>query len=151
MAKFPQNRRHGRMPKAKVTSKTGAKAANYNHPTADVLLRPDVGTQAQFKKAKPPKKYRYDSSLSPALDWDGKNPAREMGETAIREVHDGVAALEKSLDALKAAVGSLPAEVQSGTRKAMARLRDGASTLRGISKPFLNWAGKAERLSFDVP
>src|SRR5262245_47853252 len=125
MAKFPQNRRRGRMPKAKGTPKTGAKAANYNHPTAEVLLRPDVGTQAQFKKPKPPKKYRYDSSLSPALDWDGKHPAREMGEAAIREVQDGVAALDKSLDALKASVGSLPAEVESGTRKALARVRDG--------------------------
>ena len=42
----------------------------------EALLRPDVGTQAQFRKKKPPKTYRYDSSLSPALDWDSGNPAR---------------------------------------------------------------------------
>src|SRR5438874_13761496 len=48
----------------------------------EALLRPDIGTQAQFKKKKPPKTYRYDSSLSPALDWDGQNPARARGVTS---------------------------------------------------------------------
>jgi adenine-specific DNA-methyltransferase len=43
-------------------------AESYKHPDAKSLMRPDVGTQAQFKKKKPPKTYRYDSSLSPALD-----------------------------------------------------------------------------------
>ena len=51
-------------------------AQSYAHPEAESLLRPDVGTQAQFRKKKPPKTYRYDSSLSPALDWDGQNPGR---------------------------------------------------------------------------
>ena len=35
-------------------------------------MRPEVGTQAQFKKKLPPKKYRYDDSLSPALDGTGR-------------------------------------------------------------------------------
>lgn len=43
-------------------------------------MRPDVGTQAQFRKKKPPKTYRYDSSLAPVLEWDGKNGSRELGE-----------------------------------------------------------------------
>ena len=55
-------------------------AKNYRHPESESLMRPDVGTQAQFKKKKPPKTYRYDSSLSPALEWDGQNPAREKRE-----------------------------------------------------------------------
>ncbi len=87
-------------------------------------MRPEVGTQAQFKKQKPPKTYRYDSSLSPALDWDGKNPAREQGEALIRQILEA-----QTLEEAKAA----------------------ASKLKSLSKPFLNWAGKAERLSFDVP
>ena len=62
------------------------KAENYKHPEADSPLRPDVGTQPQFKKKKPPVAYRYDSSLSPALDWDGQNPAREEGEALIENV-----------------------------------------------------------------
>ena len=38
-------------------------AANYTHPQADMPLRPEIGTQPQFKKTKPAQKYRYDSSL----------------------------------------------------------------------------------------
>jgi adenine-specific DNA-methyltransferase len=87
-------------------------------------MRPDAGTQAQFRKKKPPVTYRYDSSLSPALDWDGQNPAREQAEVAIRRILEA-----KTLEEAK---------------------RAGAQ-LKAISKPFLNWAGKAERLSFEVP
>jgi adenine-specific DNA-methyltransferase len=99
-------------------------AKNYQHPESESPMRPEVGTQAQFKKKLPPRTYRYDSSLSPALDWDGKNSAREKGEALIQKTLDA-----KTLDEAKAA----------------------ASELKAISKPFLNWAGKAERLSFDVP
>lgn len=43
-----------------------AAADSYTYPSADVAMRPEVGTQAQFRKKKEPKTYRYDSSL--ALD-----------------------------------------------------------------------------------
>src|SRR6202789_71628 len=99
-------------------------AKNYQHPESESPMRPEVGTQAQFKKKLPPKTYRYDSSLSPALDWDGKNSAREQGEALIRETLEAT-----TLEEAKSA----------------------ASKLKAISKTFLNWAGKAERLSFDVP
>src|SRR5713226_1121335 len=99
-------------------------AKNYRHPESESPMRPGVGTQAQFKKKLPPKKYRYDDSLAPALDWDGQNTARERGEALIREAMEAT-----SLEAAKAAVAKLKA----------------------MSKPFLNWAGKAERVSFDVP
>jgi adenine-specific DNA-methyltransferase len=59
--------------KAKPATKN-AQTAPYKHPEAKSLMRPEVGTQTQFKKKKPAKTYRYDSSLSPALDWDTKNP-----------------------------------------------------------------------------
>ena len=99
-------------------------AESYTHPESDSPMRPDVGTQAQFKKKKPPVTYRYDSSLSPALDWDGQNPAREEGEALIARVLEA-----QSLDEAKAA----------------------AAKLKAMSRPFLNWAGKTERLSFEVP
>src|SRR5437660_1038092 len=107
--------------RVKLSSKS---AKNYRHPESESLMRPEVGTQAQFKKKLPPKKYRYDDSLSPALEWDGQNPARERGEALIRQVLES-----RSLEDAKEAV----------------------SRLGVMSKPFLNWAGKAERLSFDVP
>ncbi len=104
----------------------GRIAENYRYPDPefDSPMRPEVGTQAQFKKKKPPQTYRYDSSLSPALDWDGQNPAREQGEALIRNLLDA-----GTLEEAKAA----------------------AEKLKALGKPFLNWAGKAERLSFDVP
>ena len=63
----------------KKTSKNAASRSgkerstgSYAHPEAGALLRPDVGTQAQFRKRKPPATWRYDPSRSPALDWAGK-------------------------------------------------------------------------------
>jgi adenine-specific DNA-methyltransferase len=87
-------------------------------------MRPDVGTQAQFKKKKLPITYRYDSSLSPALEWDGQNPAREQGDAVISKILEA-----KSLEEAKLA----------------------GKQLKALSKPFLNWAGKSERISFNVP
>jgi len=115
---------NGKTGKRRARANGRKTAETYQHKTADSLMRPEVGVQAQFKKRLPPKKYRYDDSLSPVLEWDGQNPARERGEALIRE------ALEAgSLDTAKSAIAKLKA----------------------MSKPFLNWAGKAERLSFDVP
>ena len=68
-------------------STAAQRAETYLH-DEQALLRPEVGTQAQFKKRKPPKTYRYDSSLSPALDWDGQNPARELGEWLLAQIEE---------------------------------------------------------------
>jgi adenine-specific DNA-methyltransferase len=75
---------------------SGPRSENYKHPESTNPMRPDVGTQAQFKKKKPPVTYRYDSSLSPVLEWDGQNPAREQGEAVIRQLLDA-----KSLEEAK--------------------------------------------------
>ena len=50
----------------------GERTEPYTHPTVKSPGRPDVGTQPQFRKKKPPKTYSYDSSLSPQLIWSGK-------------------------------------------------------------------------------
>jgi adenine-specific DNA-methyltransferase len=117
MAASKGRKTKGAMPKAKKTE-------TYRHAEATNLMRPEVGTQAQFKKKKSPKTYHYDSSLSPELVWDAKNPAREQGEVLIKQILDA-----EKLEEAKAA----------------------ASKLKTLSKPFLNWTGKGERLSFDVP
>ena len=49
---------------------------SYKHPTASSLMRPEIGTQPQFRKKKDPSKYRYDSSLDPAMSWDEGQAAR---------------------------------------------------------------------------
>jgi adenine-specific DNA-methyltransferase len=112
----------------------------YEHDN-EALLRPDVGTQAQFKKKKPPRAYRYDSSLSPALDWDAQNHARELGDWLLAQIEE----------ASKLDPPHLFSERRSFDGIEVAGLQDAVQRLRSLSSPFLDWAGKAERLSFDVP
>jgi adenine-specific DNA-methyltransferase len=110
-------------------------------------MRPEIGVQAQFKKKKPPATYRYDSSLSPELVWDGQNGARELGEWFVSQIEEASRLAPPHVFAearqFKGADGTVLATV--------AGLRDAVEQLKRLSKPFLNWAGKAERLSFDVP
>src|SRR5437660_12452650 len=96
------------MPSTKLPVKPARKSAKtYRHPESESLMRPEVGVQAQSKKRLPPKTYRYDSSLSPALDWDGQNPAREQGEAEI-------ASLEAQLAKVRAQIPILKAKAQEG-------------------------------------
>ena len=104
-----------------------------------------MGTQPYFPKSKrkPPTRYRYDSSLSPELAWDGGNAARELGEWLI-----GLIADPKGFE------NPLGHEFHDAHGEVVARVRtiqEAAELLAAIARPFLNWAGKAERLSFDVP
>ena len=141
--------------------------ASYQHPDAHALIRPEAGAQTRFKKRKPAATWRYDSSLAPELQWDAQNPAREQGEAHIAAVQAALAQMQATLDAvqqqLAATQPSQPAtELHQLLQQAQAQLaqlqneplraaRDAASALKALSRPFLNWAGKAEHLSFDVP
>lgn len=122
---------------------TAKREADYRHPEAEMPLRPDVGTQPQFRKKKPPVTYRYDSSLSPALDFDGQNQAREQGEAAIAKI--------LNLDAAAVETAVTAEDAKKAAKAIVAGAKAEAEKLKRLSKPFLNWAGKAERLSFDVP
>lgn len=132
--------------KKNKSGKPTPQAANYTHPTATALLRPEVGTQAQFRKKKPPVTYRYDSSLSPELNWDAQNPAREQGEALLAQLESHLAALRALTPSPLAGEGEIDAY-----HRALAALEERSRALKALSRPFLNWAGKAERLSFDVP
>src|SRR5207245_9576164 len=80
-------------PKKKSSAKSGGRAGRnlertvrtdaYEHPEATAVQRPEAGQQTQFRKKQPPQTYQYDSSLSPALDWDGQNQARAEGEGVL--------------------------------------------------------------------
>ena len=152
MAKTKKTAPARRPTSPKRAPKTGRQApqtAEYRH-KEEALARPDVGTQPQFRKKAPPKTWRYDSSVAPALDWDGQNPAREHGEALIAELERSIAALREKLASHPSPLGrgaggegDLLAELQSAEAS--------LGKLKALSRPFLNWAGKAERLSFDVP
>lgn len=140
-------------PRTRKATAGARQTAEYRH-EEETPARPDVGTQPQFKKRAAPKIYRYDSSLAPVLDWDSQNPAREQGEALIAE-------LERRIAALRTRVAKFPSPAGRGAggegkqlSELQAELQSAEETLKklkALSKPFLNWASKAERLSFDVP
>lgn len=66
-------------------------AEPYVHPDQQSAMRPDIGTQANFRKKKAPATYRYDSSLSPTMEWDGQNGTRELGEWLLARVEEAAA------------------------------------------------------------
>ncbi len=125
---------------ARRTAKVSKRAETYQH-DEQAVLRPDAGTQAQFKKRMDPKRYRYDNSLSPALDWDGQNPARELGDWLLRQIEEAAQLDPPHMFAEPHTYGDVTVD----------GLTDAVAALKKISAPFLDWAGKAERLSFDVP
>jgi adenine-specific DNA-methyltransferase len=113
------------MPRPRSSSSAPATVESrpYQHPDASSASPPEIGAQPHFKKKLAPTPYRYDSSLSPELSWD-TNPSREEGEALLAAIQTATT-LE---------------EAQAAARK-----------LAKLSQPFLNWTGKAERLSFEVP
>ncbi|MCX6924679.1 MAG: site-specific DNA-methyltransferase, partial [Verrucomicrobia bacterium] len=133
------------MPSPRKASAAPKDAQSYRHPEADLPARPEIGAQAHFKKAKPPTTYRFDSSLAPALEWDGQNPAREAAEALITEIADC------GLRIAELAKQSASSERDRELANRKSQIVNLQSRLRKISGPFLNWSGKAERLSFDVP
>jgi adenine-specific DNA-methyltransferase len=108
--------RAARSRKPKAASAQAATEA-YTH-TDQALLRPDIGLQAQFKKRKPPKTYRYDPSLDPQLSWD-INADRERAEALIASVAALAARLPQTtsgvpLRALREKLEGLAAQLAEG-------------------------------------
>ncbi len=130
--------------------------ARYDHPEASALVRPEVGAQAQFNKRRKPGRYRYDSSLAPELSWDGQNSAREQGEARLAEILDGLDQARDQVECIAETAESngnpeLAAALRQLADTQLAQANAAAEGLKAQSAPFLNWAGKAERLSFEVP
>jgi adenine-specific DNA-methyltransferase len=113
----------------------------YKH-EQDAVQRPDVGIEAQFSNKKPAKTYRYDSSLAPELAWD------ESAERAFAEWLLGLVA--EAAENGEAAVFAQPQEWQ-GNGERFATLSQCVARLKSLTKPFLNWTGKAERQQISVP
>ncbi|MDW5537593.1 MULTISPECIES: site-specific DNA-methyltransferase [Azospirillum] len=132
---------HNPKPKSAPTMPSGNGAAAYAH-ADQAVLRPDAGVEAQFSHRKPPRTYRYDSSLAPELSWD-ENAGRAFTEWLLNLVAE---AAEKG----EAAVFAEP-QVWKGTEERFTSLSQCAARLRSLTQPFLNWAGKAERQQISVP
>lgn len=122
-------------------SKNAQQSGTYSH-QQEAVQRPDVGVQPEFDARKPPKTYRYDSSLAPELVWD-ENSERDMAEWLLGLV-------EKAADKGEQVVFSQP-QVWLGTGERFHSLAECIGRLRSLTKPFLNWTGKAERHQISVP
>ncbi len=116
-------------------------AGQYVH-NDQAVQRPDAGVQDQFLQRRPPKSYRYDSSLDPALSWD-ENPERDLGEWLLGLIERASKEEEHVVFA--------EAQVWKGGSYRVTSVSDAVGFLKQISKPFLNWAGKAERSEIKVP
>lgn len=104
--------------------------------------RPDVGVQEQFNGRKPPKQYRYDSSLAPELCWD-ENAERDFAEWLLNLVTEAAMQGESVVFAQE--------QVWKGNGERFTSLSQCVARLKSLSQPFLNWAGKAERQQISVP
>lgn len=131
-------------------------AKTYGH-SQEHPLRPDIGTEVQFKKKKPPVTYRYDSSLAPSLEWDN-HPTREQAESEINAISNYLTELSIQLQKINDIESSLDPESKKALQelkhqliKQVNKAQESLDKLQSMSEPFLNWTGKAERLSFDVP
>ena len=135
----------------KKSARTAPATQTYIHSDAKSPMRPEVGTQAQFRKKLPPQTYRYDPSLAPQLQWDG-------GNAKVRDEANGLIEEIAECGVRMAELGRTPAKDEKAEAKRIAeieelrrRISEARVRLGRISGPFLEWAGKAERLSFDVP
>nr|WP_299379574.1 site-specific DNA-methyltransferase [uncultured Halomonas sp.] len=124
-----------------ATATSNGQYGSYQH-ADEATLRPDVGLQDQFHHVREPKTYRYDSSLAPELAWD-ENSEREYAEWLLNLVAE---AGEKG----EGAVFGEPPRWQ-GTGDVFRSSRECVARLRSLTRPFLNWAGKAERQRVSVP
>ncbi|OXM41050.1 site-specific DNA-methyltransferase [Pseudomonas fluvialis] len=127
-----------------TTSNSGLGAdpyATYQYDTK-ATSRPDVGVQEQFNARKPPKQYRYDSSLAPELCWD-ENAERDFAEWLLNLVAEAAEKGEASVFTEE--------QVWKGNGERFNSLSQCVARLKSLTQPFLNWAGKAERQQISVP
>jgi adenine-specific DNA-methyltransferase len=110
----------GKKTTSKAASGDDSQILSYRHPNKRVN-NPDVGlVNPESDPPQPKTQWAYDPHLDPALQFDGQR-----------------ALVEKLIDDALA----------SGDQ---ATMRDALAELKRLQSPYLNWAGKAERTSFDI-
>ena len=140
MARTPRSAARGTTPAADPADAV----KDYRH-AQKAIARPEVGAAPRFRAKREIATYRYDSSLSPALDWD-TNPARDTAAWLLTAIEEAAGLPDQ--------VFPQPRELLGADGKVLLRvagLQDALAALKRMQAPFLNWTGKAERLSFDVP
>jgi adenine-specific DNA-methyltransferase len=116
-------------------------SGTYDHGDRAVQ-RPAVGVQQEFPDRRPAKDYRYDSSLAPELCWD-ENAGRDLAEWLLNLIEQAATQGEAKVFATT--------QVWAGTGEPFTSLPECVARLKSLTRPFLNWAGKAERPRIRVP
>jgi adenine-specific DNA-methyltransferase len=116
-------------------------AAEYRH-RDQAVQRPEAGVQDHFQAKRPPKVYRYDSSLDPALSWD-EHRERDLGEWLLELIARSAKEGETAVFA--------ESQMWKGGAVRVTSVVDAVQMLQQIGTPFLNWAGKAERHEIRMP
>ena len=112
----------------------------------ETAVRPEIGAAPRFAAKAAPATYRYDSSLAPALEWDS-NPAREIGCFLLRCIEDAAGLpAPHEFPAPRELTGA-----DGAALPCIGGLQDAVAALKRLQEPLLNWTGKAERQSVEVP
>ena len=134
-----------RTPSRRTARPTAAEPArDYRH-AQDAAARPEAGAAPRFRRRLPPTVLRYDSSLSPALNWD-TSPARDTAAWLLQAIGDAAP--------LPGQAFPQPRELRGADGTVLMRvagLQDALAALKRMQAPFLDWAGKAERAAVTVP
>ena len=106
---------------------------------------PRAGAAPRFRAKRATATYRYDSSLSPALDWD-TNPARDTAAWLLTCIEDAAPLPNQAFPQPRELIGA-----DGAVMMRVAGLQDALAALKRMQAPFLDWTGKAERRTLDVP
>ncbi|MFH1738083.1 MAG: DNA methyltransferase [bacterium] len=112
------------------------------------LVTPDTDPDAGAKKT-----YTYDPHLDPEMRWDGKPDARvEEALAELTSLHQlNSDALQELKEALEKGDLANAAEVRVRLERLTTEMNEAKRQIVTLRQPYLNWAGKAEHTSFEVP
>ncbi|WP_208022667.1 site-specific DNA-methyltransferase [Desulfonema ishimotonii] len=152
-----KKRKPGAKPAKKANNNTRKEIGSYAHSDRERLNNPDIGlVSADTDRDDSKKTYRFDYHLDPELCWNGK-PDQFAEERLSRAVAANRSQSE-TLDALLKEIrdGGITdvAEAQAALEKAAQLAGETGRAVSEMEKhqaPHLNWSGKAERTSFEVP
>ena len=147
------------MPPKKQPAKRASKRPieSYDHRDKERVNNPPVGLVTPETDPDAPQKrtYAYDPHIDPSLSFD-----QQAGRKLIEERYANLRALLSAADAAAQAVRSAREEGASSQElkrlhlqadDLLRRAREAAVALEKPQLPYLNWAGKAEHTSFEVP
>jgi len=138
----------------------------YTHPEAQRPNNPPVGlvtpdTDPPLPPEKAKATYRYDWHIDPELNFDPNAARDHLAETIARGLADETPDTDASAEPgaapaslAESALGDDLTRTQAELAKAnaaLARAREALTDIKQSQEPSLNWAGKAERTSFEVP